>query len=36
MRSPKDRLIDMLDAIDNIERYAGRRRAVMDTNNSNA
>lgn len=30
MRSPKDRLIDMLDAIDNIERYAGRGRAAFE------
>lgn len=30
MRNPKDRLLDMLEAIDNIERYAGRGRAAFE------
>jgi len=30
MRNPKDRLMDMLEAIDNIERYAGRGRAAFE------
>ncbi|MFO7667193.1 MAG: HepT-like ribonuclease domain-containing protein [Desulfobacterales bacterium] len=30
MRNPKDRLTDMLEAIDNIERYAGRGRVAFE------
>ena len=30
MRNPKDRLLDMLEAIDNIERYASRGRAAFE------